>query len=107
MRIVTFCPLAVVTRMVSPSPLIPTWQGQQQLLQASAGYVLALVLVPVRCKQIGSDWGWGLGSRRRGSGSRLFSCWYGSRWHPPRHHGLAQLLELDLNDEAPVLQAAE
>ncbi|CAK6693583.1 hypothetical protein OGCDGJMD_01461 [Cyanobium usitatum str. Tous] len=83
-------------------------QGQQrQLLQASVGYVLALVLVPVRCKQIGSDWGWGLGSRRRGSGSRLFSCWYGSRWHPPRHHGLAQLLELDLNDEAPVLQAAE
>jgi hypothetical protein len=60
------------------------------------------VLVLVRCKQIGSgldsglDSGLGLdsGSRRRGSGSRLFSCWYGSRWHPPRRHGLGQLLEL-------------
>ena len=78
-------------------PLIPTWQGQQPLQRrALVGYALVLVLVPVRCKQIGLDSGsgLGLGSRRRGSDSRRFSCWYGSRLHPPRHHGLGQLLEL-------------
>jgi hypothetical protein len=63
-----------------------------------AGYALALVLVPVRCKQIGLGsalaLGLGLGYRHRGSGSRLFSCWYGSRLHPSRHHGQGQRLVL-------------
>lgn len=45
--------------------------------------------------------------RPHGSGSRLFSCWCGSRCHPPRRHGQGQLLELDLNDETPMLQAAQ
>lgn len=37
--------------------LIPTWPDQQRRrLQASAVYVLALVMVPERCKQIGPAW---------------------------------------------------
>ena len=72
-------------------------QDQQRLqLRASVGYALELVLMLERCKQIGLglDLDSGLGSRLHGSGSRLFSYWYGSRWHPPRHHGLGQQLLL-------------
>ena len=102
-RIIAFCPLELVTRMVSPSPTATKgaglftagvtgfgWLRLGADVGASAMYMFPRdpPLLPPEIPPPPPPLVEGV---PHGSGSRLSCCWCGSRCYPPRHHGLVLL----------------